>query len=107
MLDLQKQAFDPNAQQDAAASAEPAAQTHSIDDLSPADAQWQQLKAPPDHMKATNPEFEASAGHQDASKRGFLLTDDQKAMCKWFGLALDVAYDEETRGVPVNNRRKK
>ena len=28
-------------------------------------------------------------------------------MCKWFGLALDVAYDEETRGVPMNNRTQK
>ena len=28
-------------------------------------------------------------------------------MCKWFGLALGVAYDEETRGVPMNNRTQR
>ncbi len=78
MLDLQKQAFDPKAQQDVGVSAEPTAQTHSMDDSSPADAQWQQLRVPSGRMKANIAEFEASAGHPDASKRGFLLTDDQK-----------------------------
>ncbi len=107
MLDLQKQAFDPKARQDVGVSAEPTAQTHSMDDSSPADAQWQQLRVPSDRMKANIAEFEASVNHPDASKRGFLLTDDQKTMCKWFGLALDVAHHEETRGVPMNNRTQK
>ena len=39
-------------------------------------------------------------------ERGFKLADGQRAICKWFGHALDVALDEEIRQVPVNERKQ-
>ena len=39
-------------------------------------------------------------------ERGFKLADEQRAICKWFGHALDVALDEEIRQVPVNERKQ-
>ena len=32
------------------------------------------------------------------------MADGQRAICKWFGHALDVALDEEIRQVPLNER---
>ena len=52
-------------------------------------------------------EFEASAAHPDEEKRGFLLVSEQKAMCKWFGAALDIAVKEEAESIPMNHRTQK
>ena len=50
--------------------------------------------------------FEASADNPDPNRRGFKLAEEQRAICKWFGHALDVAGDEELRQVPVNQRKQ-
>ena len=62
------------------------------------------MQLPSDRVAARIQEFEASANDPDPNQRGFRLADEQRAICKWFGKALDVAFDEETRGVPVNTR---
>ena len=37
---------------------------------------------------------------------GFKLADGQRAICKLFGHAVDVAVDEDIRQVPVNERKQ-
>ena len=61
---------------------------------------------PSARLAARIQEFEASADDPDPNRRGFKLADGQRAICKWFGHALDVALDEEIRQVPVNERKQ-
>ena len=61
---------------------------------------------PSARLAARIQEFEASANAPYPNRRGFKLAEEQRAICKWFGHALDVAVDEELRQVPVNERKQ-
>ena len=61
---------------------------------------------PSARLAAKIEEFETSADHEDPTRRGFILTEEQRAICKWFGDALDVAFDEERQGVPLHARKQ-
>lgn len=65
------------------------------------EAFWQHLKRPSYRMAERVLAFE-----QDKA-RGFELTAEQRALRRWFGEALDVAFEEEGKGVPVNQRTQK
>ena len=71
------------------------------------EAQWKYLKSPSVRMTEKIRDFEASVDHSDPEQRGFILAEEQKAMCQWFGAALDVAVDEETNAMPMNRRTQK
>ena len=71
------------------------------------DAQLQHLKLPSVCMAETIGKLESSATHPDPKQRGFILAEEQKSMCKWFGHALDIAFDEETSAVPMKKRTQK
>ena len=92
------------------AGAEPneeAVETHRVDtEQTNPQAQWQHVELPSARLAARIQEFEASADDPDPNRRGFKLADGQRAICKWFGHALDVALDEEIRQVPVNERKQ-
>ena len=86
---------------------ENAVETHRVDtEQTNPQAQWQHVELPSARLAARIQEFEASADHPDPNRRGFKLADGQRAICKWFGHALDVALDEEIRQVPVNERKQ-
>ena len=111
MLDEQRSAFEAASHHDvdhAQAAAEPtekAVETHGVDtaETNP-QAQWQHVAQPSARLAARIQEFEASADDPDPERKGFTLADEQRAICKWFGAVLDVAVDEEIKGVPVNRR---
>ena len=112
MLDEQRSAFEASATSnvDTQACAEPigtAVETHSGDAAqTDPQAQWQHVAAPSARLAERIQEFEASADHPDPDRRGFKLAEEQRAICKWFGKALDVALDEEMRQVPVIQRKQ-
>ena len=112
MLDEQRAAFGASvtSTDGAQACAEPnekAVETHwaHTEQTNP-QAQWQHVELPSARVVARIQEFEASADDPDPNRRGFKLADGQRAICKWFGHALDVALDEEIRQVPVNERKQ-
>ena len=43
----------------------------------------------------------------ETSSRGFTLAPEQRAICNWFGEAMDIAYEEDQKGVPVPQRTQK
>jgi hypothetical protein len=110
MLDEQRSAFEvaatpPGDAQASAAPTEKTVETHAVDTAQTnPQAQWQDVVRPSVRLAARIQEFEASADDLDPKRRGFKLADEQQALCKWFGRALDVALDEEIRDVPVNKR---
>ena len=112
MLDAQRAAFQASvtSTDDVQACAEPnekAVETHRVDtEQTNPQAQWQHVELPSGRLVARIQEFEASADDPDPNRRGFKLADGQRAICKWFGHALDVALDEEIRQVPVNERKQ-
>ena len=82
-------------------------QLYRLANLPKPKAQWQKMKRPSERSLELMQEFEASRHHPDPEQRGFLLASEQKAMCKWFANALDIAFDEEIRGVPLRKRTQK
>ena len=84
-----------------------AVETHPVDtEPTNPQSQWQHVELPSARLAAMMQEFEASADDPDPNRRGFKLADEQRAICTWFGHAVDVALDEEIRQVPVNERRQ-
>ena len=112
MLEEQRSAFEAAASStaDAQASAEPAdtaVETRWVDTAQTnPQAQWQHVTLPSARLAERIREFEASADHPDPEQRGFKLAEEQRAICRWFGNALDVALDEEIRQIPVNQRKQ-
>ena len=105
MLDEQRAAFQPV--ETHWVDTEIAVETHRVDtEPTNPQAQWQHVELPSARLAARIQEFEASADDPDPNRRGFKLADGQRAICKWFGHALDVALDEEIRQVPVNERKQ-
>ena len=87
---------------------EKAVETHRVDtEPRNPQAQWQHVELPSARLAARIQEFEASADGPDPNRRGFKLADGQRAICNWFGHALDVALDEEMRQVPVKKTEAK
>ena len=110
MLEEQRAAFDTSVTStgDAEACAEPSektVETPRVDtEQQTPQARWQKGEFPSVCLAARIQTFEASANDPDPNRRGFKLVKEQRAACKWFGAALDVAFDEEIRQVPVNAR---
>ena len=112
MLDEQRAAFEASitSTDDTQACAEPnekAVETHPVDtEPTNPQAKWQRVQLPSARLAAMIQEFEASADDPDRNRTGFKLADEQRAICKWFGHALDVTLDEEIREVPVSERKQ-
>lgn len=112
MMDEPRAAFEASVTttDDTQACAEPnegAVDTHRVDSAQTnPQAQWQHAKLPSARLAARIQEFEASTEEPEPNRRGFKLADGQRAICKLFGHALDVAVDEDIRQVPVNERKQ-
>ena len=109
---MQRAAFDQAANQagqqgEDAGTAEGRVDTDMVDAGPEPEARWQDFTLPSARISSKIQEFEATADHPDLEQRGFELAEEQKAMCKWFGAALDIAVDEERRTVPMNQRTQK
>ena len=112
MLDEQRAAFQASvtSTDDAQACAEPnekPVETHRVDteETNP-QAHWEHHQIPSVRLLERIQEFEDSVDHPDSNRRGFKLADEQRALCKWFGRALDVAYGEEINQVPMKERKQ-
>ena len=65
-------------------------------------AQWQHAAQTSARLAENIQEFGAAADNPGAEPKGFKLADEQRALCKDFGAALEVAVDEEIKWVPIN-----
>ena len=95
LLAEQRAAFDRTSRRDeapeqAAESGDEIAVLRAPEAWEEPQAQWRHMKVPSERMSERIQEFEASASDPDPEKRGFVLAPEQKAMCKWFGVALDM-----------------
>ena len=112
MLDVQRAAFDRNnkptgEQGGDAGTAEERVDTDMVDTRPDAPAQFQQDLLPSARISAKIREFEATVDHPDPEQRGFVLVEEQRTMCKWFGSALDIALQEERDQKPMNKRTQR
>jgi hypothetical protein len=68
---------------------------------------WQHDVLPSVRMMQRVQQLEDSQKHADPSQAGFVLLPEQRALCTWFGAALDIALEEESRRMPLHKRKQK
>lgn len=99
MLQLQRMAFDDKKGVHVEVDpSDPAASEPEFQQTFPLEALWQHVKRPSIRMQELVSQFETSS---------FTLAAEQRALCTWFGQAMDVAYEEESHGLPIRQRTQK